>query len=246
MNPISHTKATKNKKYSQSAPREDIDTCFPQDLFQKNLQAAAEKLQIDKPFLQRWIESQKRPSLIASNSFLKAIHEFDLDPFNGEIIFIHSHKESKSVWPFITIEGWIKLINQHPQFCAIEFNFPIQENQINHKWIECAIYRKDRIKPITIREYLAEVITEQAGWKDRPNRMLRHRALAQCAKLAFGICIAESPIQRDSSRQAQTQSLTANQLKMPNSDRISVLKEILHKPNKSTYGEISHGECSKI
>jgi len=227
MNPISHTKAAKNKKYSPIAPREDIDTHFPQELYQKNLQAAAEKLQIGKLFLQQWIETQKWRSLMASNSFLKAIHEFDLDPFNGEIIFIESHKESKSAWPFITIEGWIKIINQHPQFCAIEFNIPIQENQMNHSWIECAIYRKDRIKPITIREYLAEVITEQPGWKDRPNRMLRHRALAQSAKHAFGITISESPIQRESSRQAQNQSSALNHQKMSNSDRISVLKKIL-------------------
>ena len=230
MNPISHTKAAKNKKYSRIPPSGDIDAHFPQELYQKNLESAAEKLQIDKLFLQQWIKSQKQPSLIASNCFLKTIHEFDLDPFNGEIIFIDSHKESKSVWPFITIEGWIKLINQHPQFCAIEFTFPTQENQMNHSWIECAIYRKDRIKPIIIREYLAEVITEQAGWKDRPNRMLRHRALAQCAKLAFGICIAESPIQRDSSGQAQNQSSALNHQKMFNLDRMSTLKEMLRSP----------------
>lgn len=227
MNPISHTRAVKNKTYAPLAPREDIDTCFPQDLFQKNLQAAAKKLQIEELFLQQWINSQNRPSIMASNCFLKAIHGFDLDPFNGEIIFIDSHNESQSVWPFITIEGWIKLINQHPQFCAIEFNFPIQDNQKSLSWIECAIYRKDRIKPITVREYLAEAITEQNGWKERPNRMLRHRALAQCAKIALGIFIPESSIQSNLGNTPKVQPSSFSQQNMTSQDRITKLKEIL-------------------
>lgn len=53
------------------------------------------------------------------------------------------------------------------------------------EWIECSIYRRDRILPITVREYLTEVRGENAIWQKMPRRMLRHRALQQCVRLAF-------------------------------------------------------------
>jgi hypothetical protein len=54
-------------------------------------------------------------------------------------------------------------------------------------WMECCIYRKDRILPIVIKEYFDEVKSEHPGWKELPRRMLRHRAIQQCARLAFNI-----------------------------------------------------------
>ena len=53
------------------------------------------------------------------------------------------------------------------------------------EWIECAIYRKDRTVPTTVREYLTEVKGENEIWRKMPRRMLRHRALQQCVRLAI-------------------------------------------------------------
>jgi uncharacterized protein YlxP (DUF503 family) len=52
--------------------------------------------------------------------------------------------------------------------------------------------------PIEVKEYLCEIQTEHSIWKDMPRRMLRHRVLAQCARLAFGISIPELNNQVDS------------------------------------------------
>jgi hypothetical protein len=41
--------------------------------------------------------------------------------------------------------------------------------------------------PTITREYYLEVKTEHPTWLQMPRRMLRHRALTQCARLAFGI-----------------------------------------------------------
>jgi hypothetical protein len=54
-------------------------------------------------------------------------------------------------------------------------------------WIECTIYRNDRILPIVIKEYLEEVRTDHPSWQQMPRRMLRHRVIQQCARLAFNI-----------------------------------------------------------
>jgi hypothetical protein len=58
-------------------------------------------------------------------------------------------------------------------------------------WMGCTIYRTDRIKPIEVKEYFTEMKTEHAAWQQMPRRMLRHRAMQQCARLAFGITVPE-------------------------------------------------------
>jgi hypothetical protein len=57
--------------------------------------------------------------------------------------------------------------------------------------MECTIYRNDRILPIVIKEYFEEVKTDHPSWQHLPRRMLRHRAIQQCARLALGISANE-------------------------------------------------------
>jgi hypothetical protein len=38
-----------------------------------------------------------------------------------------------------------------------------------------------------IKEYLEEVRTDHPSWQQMPRRMLRHRVIQQCARLALGI-----------------------------------------------------------
>ena len=57
------------------------------------------------------------------------------------------------------------------------------------------MYRKDRTRPVIIREYLDEVYREPfkgkfglvtGPWQTHPKRFLRHKAMIQCARMAFG------------------------------------------------------------
>ena len=57
--------------------------------------------------------------------------------------------------------------------------------------MECTIHRSDRVVPMTVREYLSEVKTNHPAWQKFPRRMLRYKALQQCARLAFGISTPE-------------------------------------------------------
>jgi hypothetical protein len=50
----------------------------------------------------------------------------------------------------------------------------------------CIIYRKDRTRPVRITEYMAECKRGTGPWQSHPKRMLRHKAMIQCARLAFG------------------------------------------------------------
>ena len=50
----------------------------------------------------------------------------------------------------------------------------------------CRIYRKDRSHPIVVTEYMDECRRNTQPWKSHPRRMLRHKAMIQAARLAFG------------------------------------------------------------
>jgi hypothetical protein len=51
----------------------------------------------------------------------------------------------------------------------------------------CIIFRKDRSHPIRVTEFMAECRRANVGpWASHPRRMLRHKAMIQCARIAFG------------------------------------------------------------
>ena len=111
---------------------------------------------------------------------MKNLH---LDPLNGEIGFTQYEDGSWQI--FITIEGCSKLLNTHSQFNGLVFNQADTLIDGVLEWIECSIFRRDRIMPITVREYLIEVRRDHDIWREMPRRMLRHRALQQCVRLAI-------------------------------------------------------------
>ncbi|KAF1011203.1 MAG: hypothetical protein GAK29_04983 [Acinetobacter bereziniae] len=72
-----------------------------------------------------------------------------------------------------------RIINDNPLCNAIQFE---QDDQS----CTCKIYRKDREHPTVVTEYLSECQGTSEPWKKYPKRMLRHKALIQCARVAFG------------------------------------------------------------
>lgn len=182
MNTRASIKEQQNKKSKDIDAERSESRDLPEEILENSLRAAATTLKIDALSLGGWLKQHQPISQVAKYNLLRVISEYELNPFNEEVILLDSNQLDQSRWPFITVDGWIKLINQHPQFCGIEFMQPQKDEGRELEWMECTIYRKDRIRPITVREYLIEVITDQAIWKERPNRMLRYRAMAQCAK----------------------------------------------------------------
>jgi phage recombination protein Bet len=86
--------------------------------------------------------------------------------------------------PVVSIDGWLRITNDHPQMDGMETTF---EHEDNGKLISCTcvIHRKDRAHPTTATEYLAECKRSTEPWK-MEHRMLRHKAIIQCARIAFG------------------------------------------------------------
>jgi len=154
------------------------------ELIKKEIGGAATLLEIDAQELKAWIDSQIEVPAKTVLSLLRTMQHWHLDPLKEEIGFAQYEDGNWQV--FISIDGCSKLLNEHGQFNGLVFNQADALVEGVPEWMECSIYRRDRIMPITIREYFVEVRNTNTLWQKMPRRMLRHRALQQCVRLAFG------------------------------------------------------------
>jgi len=155
----------------------------------KALKRAAQEITMTPKELTAWLSQYPQLSEVSQETCLRLIAEYRLNPRADELDLIQFEEGRWQV--FITVNGWAKLINAHPAFCGIEFSEASELDQGIPIWMGCAIYRTDRVKPIEVKEYFSEMKTEHAAWQQMPRRMLRHRAMQQCARLAFGITVPE-------------------------------------------------------
>lgn len=188
--------------------------------FEKLLASAAKKLGCTTSELITWLnQTLNTPEVVQLNA-LRLIGKHELDPFTDEIA-IHQYEDAH--WQaFITIDGWSKLINSHPEFSGISFTESTELVDGVPTWMGCAIYRNDRVVPIEVKEYLCEIKTEHGIWKDMPRRMLRYRVVAQCARLAFGVSVPENI------KEMKLQRAATNRIKMysENKKRISQMEHL--------------------
>ena len=116
-------------------------------------------------------------------AFAKVARAYNLDPFLKQIYAFPNR--GGGITPIVSVDGWYKIMNEHPQFNGCNVTFTEDEN--GPVSATCAIYRKDREYPTQVTEYMAECNTGSPAWKKTPRRMLRHRAITQCIRIAFGV-----------------------------------------------------------
>jgi hypothetical protein len=151
---------------------------------QTALQNTANILKIEADDLQLWLDQYLGITPYTQIQLLRLASKYQLDPLSDEVNLLET---KEGYLPFITIDGWAKLINQHPQYAGMSLRDSTELIDGIPAWMECTIYRNDRILPIVIKEYLEEVRTDHPSWQQMPRRMLRHRVIQQCARLALGI-----------------------------------------------------------
>lgn len=103
--------------------------------------------------------------------------QYQLNPWTKEIYAFPDRQNG--IVPVIGVDGWSRIINSHDQFDGMRFK---QDDES----CTCTIYRKDRQHPVEVTEWMGECKREVGPWKSHPKRMLRHKAMIQCARLAFG------------------------------------------------------------
>lgn len=112
-------------------------------------------------------------------ALLVVADQYNLNPWTKEIFAFPDQKGG--IIPLVSVDGWSRIINEHPQLAGFGFEY-----DPDGEWIECIIERKDRTQPIRVREWLSECRRNTGPWSSHPQRMLRHKALIQCARIAFG------------------------------------------------------------
>lgn len=137
-------------------------------------------------------------------ALLVVANRYDLNPFVKEI---YAYPDKGGIVPIVGVDGWARMINNHPQFDGIEFEYSpnVAKLDDDHKpcpeWVKVRIYRKDRARPIEVTEFFDEVyrppfegVNQKTGkpykvsgpWQTHTKRMLRHKGLIQGSRLAFG------------------------------------------------------------
>lgn len=116
-----------------------------------------------------------------------------LNPFTKEIYAFPD--KGGGIRPIVGVDGWVKLCTSHPQYDGMQFAY--EEGEYEGKpaiiAITCRIFRKDCEHPTEVTEWLAECSRGTEPWSRWPRRMLRHKALIQCARIAFGFAGIHDP-----------------------------------------------------
>lgn len=151
--------------------------------------------------------------------------QYKLNPFTKELYAFPD--KNNGIVPVVGLDGWSRIINEHPQFDGMDFEMPADGSEYT-----CRIYRKDRKHPTSITEYMSECKRNTQPWQSHPKRMLRHKAMIQCARLAFGFAgiydqdEAERIVERDVTPAEEVEDVSQSVTAISNATSIEVLQEV--------------------
>lgn len=130
-----------------------------------------------------------RPQEVTNEELMALLivaEQYGLNPWLREIYAFPDRKRGGIV-PIIGVDGWTRIVLKRPDYNGANVLFSNKEDPKSPlEWIECTMFRRDIEHSFPVREYLIENRRDTDLWKTMPNRMLRHRAWMQAARLTFG------------------------------------------------------------
>jgi phage recombination protein Bet len=121
-------------------------------------------------------------------AFLLVARDYNLNPLTKQI---YAFPANGGITPIVSVDGWIAVIQSQPGLNGIEFDYVLNDaGKLDA--VTCRIYRKGWDRPIEVTEWLSECARGTDHWQKRPRRMLRHKALIQCARVAFGLSLGDA------------------------------------------------------
>ena len=156
-------------------------------------------------------------------AFLLVAKEHRLNPITREIYAMK--RKGGGLVPVVGVDGWARLANDHPAFDGMEFESEHDGDKLLST--TCRIYRKDRRQPIAVTEYLSECIRDTEPWKMR-HRMLRHKAMIQCARYAFSFAGIYDPDEAERFAEPLSASTAPHPRRAPSPNAAPA--QIEHKP----------------
>ncbi|MEM9236782.1 MAG: recombinase RecT [Verrucomicrobiota bacterium] len=142
----------------------------------------ADRLHISQPKLVETLKATAFKTCKSDEQFAALMivsNEYQLNPLTKEIYAFPG--KGGEVVPIVSIDGWLRIINSHPQFDGMDEAFAEDGTSCT-----VTIYRKDRSRPTVHTEFLDEVRRPTEPWKQHTRRMLKWKTIIQCGRIAFG------------------------------------------------------------
>jgi phage recombination protein Bet len=143
-------------------------------------------------FVQALTQTALAPLVTWTQADLEALlvtcERHGLDPLGRDVYMVREGDSlTDQAVVVVGVDGWSRILNSHPSYAGMQFKEANELIEGLPAWVECTLHRWDRRVPTRVREYLVEVRGTSQAWLTHPRRMLRHKALVQCARLAFGL-----------------------------------------------------------
>lgn len=177
--------AAENRQIEESQSRA-IAAREAEDRPRNALAAMASRLEISPAGLKKTLLNTVFAECKTEEQFMALVvvsNAYGLNPLTKEIYAFPA--KGGGIVPMVSVDGWIRLMNEHPQFDGIEFEYTLNQKGETVA-IEAIIYRRDRQRPVKVMEFMEECKGNTQPWQKSPRRMLRHRALIQGVRVAFG------------------------------------------------------------
>jgi len=116
------------------------------------------------------------------HALLIVADQYKLNPWTKEIFAFPA--KGGGIVPIVGVDGWYRMVNSHPDCDGIQVTVEMQDGKPFSA--TCRIHRKSWSHPVELTEYLSECKRNTDPWRNQPTRMLRHRAVVQAARVAFG------------------------------------------------------------
>jgi len=125
--------------------------------------------------------------------------QYGLNPLTKEA---HAFVSGGKLNVVIGIDGYIKVMNRHPDFDGVEFEDHFDGKELVS--VTTKIHVKGRKFPTCATEYMDECFQAKSdAWRKYKKRMLRNKSLAQCVRIAFGITEVIDSDEADRIKQAE-------------------------------------------
>jgi len=176
------------------------------------------RLDVSAPTLEATLKATAFKECKTNEQFVSAVivaNTYRLNPILKEMYAFPS--KGGAVIPIVSVDGWISLINRQADLDGME----LIENRGDDGAVEsitCKIYNKNRKIPTITTEYMSECCDNTKDtWKRWPIRMLRHKSLIQCARIAFGFSGIYDPDEGERIIQSQEGEMNSSRpdVKMP-------------------------------
>ena len=163
------------------------DTALTQSQPKSITEKVATRYGMSGPALQQTLAKTIFPNAKAATNeqvaaLLIVADQYDLNPFTKEI---YAFPQGGGIVPIVGVDGWYKLLHRDPNLSGVQVEFNYKDSTLFSA--TARIYKKDWEHPIEVTELMEECKRNTPAWKNQPHRMLRHRALAQCIRIACGL-----------------------------------------------------------